>query len=147
MNVSLLRRATAFCVMLALIVTMSACYHPPTAVITDPQSTPTTQSTGPTATPTLPPKDGQLTLSLLIGVMSSNMKWSQLSSYTHTDVDDTHATFTVADNYGKECTLNVTYDAQSDAISEATLVYGSVSVDVLSDNTLVIRDIMLAMNE
>ena len=79
--------------------------------------------------------------------MSSHMKWSELSIYTFSAVDDTHASFAVADNYGKECTLNVTYDANADTVSEATLSYGDASVNVLSDNTLVIRTIMLAMNE
>ncbi len=144
MNVSLLRRAAAVFAVLTFAVTMCACYQPPTVTVTDPENTPTTEMT---AKPTLPAKDGQLTLSLLLGVMKSDMKWSDISAYTHTATDDTHATFTVADNYGKECTLAVTFDAAADTISEATLSYGEESVSVLTDNTLVIRTIMIAMNK
>ena len=144
MDLSVLRRTAAILTVLAVALTMSACYQPPGGVIDDPNATATTKDE---PTPTLPAKDGQLTLSLLLGVMKADMKWSQLSPYTHTDVDDTHATFAVADNYGKECTLSVTYDAAADTVSEATLSYKDTSVSVLTDNTLVIRTIMLAMNQ
>lgn len=139
-----IHRLTALCLVLALAVTMCACYQTPGATITDASSTTTTESK---TVPTFPAAEGQLTLALLMGIMRSDMKWSQIGSYTHTDVDDSHATFAVADNYGKECLLSVTYDAATDVISEATLSYEDVSVDVLSDNTLVIRTIMVAMNE
>ncbi len=145
MKTSLLRRATAMLAVPAIVFTMSACYQPPGAVITD--QNPSSQTTKETSKPTFPAKDGQLTLSLLLGFMKADMKWSRISPYTHTLVDDTHATFAVADNYGKECTLAVTFDADADKITEATLSYKETSVDVLTDNTLVIRSIMVAMNE
>ncbi len=143
MNLSVLRRVAAILAVVAVVFTMSACYQPPGGVIDNPATTPTENE----PTPTIPAKEGQLTLSLLLGLMKPDMKWSQLSPYTHSNVDDTHATFAVADNYGKECTLAVTYDAAADVISEANLSYGDASVSVLTDNTLVIRTIMLAMNE
>ena len=145
MDLSVLRRIAAILTVLAVALTMSACYQPPGGVIDDPDTTATTAKDEPT--PTLPAKDGQLTLSLLLGIIKSDIKWSQLSPYTHTDTDDAHATFAVADNYGKECTLSVTYDAATDAVSEAVLSYKDTSVSVLTDNTLVIRTIMLAMNQ
>ena len=142
MKLSVLRRVAALVAVLALAFTLSACYQQPGGVL--PNNTPTTEHD---PIPTLPAKEGQMTLSLLLGVMKADMKWSQISSYNHTDVDDTHATFDVADNYGKECTLSVTYDPATDAISEAVLSYKDTSVNVLSDNTLVIRTIMIAMGE
>lgn len=145
MKTSLLRRAAAMLTVLAIAFVMTACYQPPGAVITDPNSP--SQNTTEAPTPTFPAKDGQLTLSLLLGIMKSDMQWSRISPYTHTLNDDTHATFAVADNYGKECTLSVTFDAAADKVTEATLSYKDVSVDVLTDNTLVIRTIMVAMNE
>ena len=149
MNLSVWRRTAAILTVTAIVFTMSACYQPPGGVIVNPDDTPSgeTQPTKEEPIPTLPAEEGQLTLSLLLGIMKAKMTWSQLASYNHSKVDDTHATFIVADNYGKECTLNVTYDTATDAISEAVLSYKDVSVDVLTDNTLVIRSIMLAMNE
>jgi len=145
MNLSVLRRAAALLALTTVMLTMAACYQPPGAVITPGDDTTATTKDAPI--PTLPAKDGQLTLSLLLGVMKADMKWSQISAFDHTDVDASHATFAVADNYGKECTLDVTYDSATDVISQATLSYKEQSVDVLTDNTLVIRTIMLAMNE
>lgn len=152
MTVSILRRVVAVCLTLALVLSLTACFETPDVIISDATNAPTTDATDTTNTTaqtkvTFPAKEGQLTLSLLMSVMSSNMKWSELSSYTFSAVDDTHASFAVADNYGKECTLDVVYDAEDDTVSEATLSYGDASVNVLSDNTLVIRTIMLAMNE
>ena len=143
MNLSVLRRVAAILTVTAVALAMSACYQPPGGVIDNTDSTTTRHE----ATPTVPAKDGQLTLSLLLGLMKPEMTWSQLSPYTHSNVDDTHATFAVADNYGKECTLTVTYDAAADTVSQADLSYGDASVSVLTDNTLVIRTIMLAMNK
>jgi len=117
MKLSVLRRVAALVAVSALAFTLSACYQQPGGVL--PNNTPTTEHD---PIPTLPAKEGQMTLSLLLGVMKADMKWSQISSYNHTDVDDTHATFDVADNYGKECTLSVTYDpatAQAFEIGEA----------------------------
>ncbi len=142
MNLSVLRRAAAILTVAAVTLTMSACYQPPGGVIDNTDST-TAQNE---PTPTVPAKEGQLTLSLLLGLMRPEMKWSQLSPYLHSNTDDTHATFAVADNYGKECTLTVTYDEAADTISQADLSYGDKTVSVLTDNTLVIRTIMLAMN-
>ncbi len=151
MTVSVLRRIAAVCITIALILSLSACFETPDVIISEEpnasDSTDATVTTTPQTKVTFPAKEGQLTLSLLMSVMSSNMKWSELSPFTFSAVDDTHASFTVADNYGKECTLDVVYDAASDTVSEATLSYGDASVNVLTDNTLVIRTIMLAMNE
>lgn len=149
MTVSLVRRLTAVCLTLALMFSLCACFETPDVIISE---QPDSSDNGETVTThqtktTFPAKEGQLTLSLLMSIMSSNMKWSDVSSFVHTDVDDTHASFAVADNYGKECTLDVVYDAQADTVSDAVLSYGDASVSVLSDNTLVIRTIMLAMNE
>ena len=143
MKLSVLRRVAAILVVAAVAFTMSACYHPPGGVVDNTDTTTTEQE----SKPTIPAKEGQLTLSLLLGLMKPEMKWSVLSPYTHSNTDDTHATFAVADNYGKECTLTVTYDEAADTISQADLSYGDASVSVLTDNTLVIRTIMLAMNK
>ena len=143
MKLSVLRRTAAILVVAAVALSMSACYQPPGGVIDNTDTTTTTHE----PKPTVPAKEGQLTLSLLLGLMKPDMKWSQLKPFTHSNTDDTHATFTVADNYGKECTLTVTYDEAADTISQADLSYDDASVSVLTDNTLVIRTIMLAMNK
>ncbi len=143
MKLSVLRRTAAILVVAAVALSMSACYQPPGGVIDNTDTTTTTHE----PKPTIPAKEGQLTLSLLLGLMKPDMKWSQLKPFTHSNTDDTHATFTVADNYGKECTLTVTYDESADTVSQADLSYGDASVSVLTDNTLVIRTIMLAMNK
>ena len=143
MKLSVLRRTAAILVVAAVALSMSACYQPPGGVIDNTDTTTTTHE----PKPTVPAKEGQLTLSLLLGLMKPDMKWSQLKPFTHSNTDDTHATFTVADNYGKECTLTVTYDEAADTVSQADLSYGDASVSVLTDNTLVIRTIMLAMNK
>ena len=96
-------------------------------------------------TPTVAVPKGQLSLSLLMGVMSSSMEWSNLSAYDHTLIDDTNALFEVADGFGKTCDLFVTFNADIDTVFEATLSYGGTSVDVLTDDTLVIRDVMTVM--
>lgn len=150
MNMTILRRFAALCAVLVLAVIMTACFEAPTVIITDQQGENNTTS-APTSTastkPTVAVEQGTLTLSTLMGMMRETMKWSDFSNYTHTDVDDSHARFIVADSYGKECILSVTYDAEANTVSTADLSYGDTTVSVLSNNTLVIRTIMLAMNK
>ena len=143
MNMSILRRVAALIAVLALTLTLSACFSTPDVVIEQGDSTETEE----TSAPTFPAKEGQMTLSILMSVMGETMKWSKISTYTHDVADDGKAVFAVADNYGKECTLTVAYDESADNVTEAVLSYGDQSVSVLSDNTLVIRTIMIAMNE
>ena len=153
MKHSFWRIAALLCATAAACMMLTACFTTPDIKLPNPDepSSPETVTTAPSetvpTTPTVPVPKGQLSLSLLMGVMAEDMAWSEISVYDHTDVDDTHAAFAVADGYGKECTLNVTYDAAADTVSEATLSYNDTSVNVLSDDTLVIRTIMIAMNE
>lgn len=118
---------------------LTACGEPTVTLGGDTPSEPTT--------PTVAVPAGQMTVSALMGRMGTTMTWSSIASYTHTEVDATHATFRVADTYGKECTLTVTYDEATDTVTEATLSYGETTVNVMTDDTLVMRTIMLAMNE
>ena len=155
MTMSVLKRLAALLAVLAVLFTMTACYQaPPTVEYSDPSADPGVTDPADEEDepmPTFPAKEGQLTLSLLLGIISENMKWSEVSAYTHelTENEDgtQHAHFAVANNYGKECDMNVTFNPDTDEITEATLSYGDVSVDILTDNTLVIRTIMVAMKD
>ncbi len=148
---SFLRLAAAVCLVALLTVSLTSCFNEaPTAIITDEQNqpqTPDTPATSATTRPTVAVPEEQLTLNDLMGVMSESMKWSDISGFEHTLTDDTHATFVVADGYGKTCTLNAVFDAASDTLSQAELIHGDTVVNVLTNNTLSIRHIMVALDE
>ena len=148
MKPTFLRLTAVLCVLTALCLCMTACFTAPDLVINEPDTPATSAPTEPIVTKaTVPVPEGQLSLSLIMGIMASDMKWSELSGYAHTTTDDTHAVFTVADGYGKACELAVTFDAAADTVSAADLSYGNTSVNILCDDTIVIRDIMIAMNK
>ncbi len=147
---SFLRRAAILLTLCALALSMTACFTAPDVVEPTDDTTASTdapvEDTPEETTPTVAVPKGQLSLSLLMGVMSKDMTWSELSVFDHTVTDDTHAVFEVADGFGKTCQLTATFDAAADTVSEATLSYNGTSVNVLTDDTLVIRTIMIAMN-
>ncbi len=130
----------ALCALCAL--TMTACFKPSKPTV----ETGVTEPTETRVTVAVP--KGQLSIELLMTVVDSNTAWSELAPYTHTQTDDSHATFTVMNSSGKECTLTVAFDAAADKVTEAVLAYGDTSADVLSDdNTVALRSVMIAMNK
>ena len=145
----LFRFFAVLCVTAIGCLSMTACFTAPNVVVPDtPATEATTETTEPIVTKaTVPVPEGQLSLSLIMGIMSADMKWSELSGFEHTATDGTHATFTVADGYGKSCELAVTFDEATDTVSAAKLSYGNTAVNILCDDTIVIRDIMIAMNK
>ncbi|MBQ3068528.1 MAG: hypothetical protein IJD01_01095 [Clostridia bacterium] len=127
----------------ACVLTLTACFKPSATVETGTSTTTPTETRVTVAVP----KD-QLSLELLMTVVDADTAWSELQPYVHTVTDDTHATFTVMNSSGQECTLTVAFDAAADKVTEAVLSYGATSADVLSDdNTVALRSVMIAMNE
>ncbi|MBR5134137.1 MAG: hypothetical protein IKV35_00905 [Clostridia bacterium] len=90
---------------------------------------------------------GVMTFAKLMN-LSAKM-WTAIDGFEHTDVDATHATFPVSlfEN-GGDCALNITYDAASDTILEATLVYKDTVVDAFAnDPSFAVRPILQAMKK
>lgn len=127
-------------------VLLTACGEKPDVTIINVEDgEPTTTAT--TTATTDPNHRGQLTISALMVRTDADMKWSWIKPYDHTITEEGHAFFKVSNEYGKECDLNVTFDETTDIISEAVLSYGDTAVSVLTDDTFVIRTVLLAMNE
>ncbi len=125
---------------------LTACGEEPNVTIINVEDDePTT--TAPSTATTDPEHRGQLTISALMVRTDADMKWSWIKPYDHTVTEEGHALFKVSNEYGKECDLNVTFDEATDVISEAVLSYGDTSVSVLTEDTFVIRTVLLAMNE
>lgn len=136
-----MKRMLCIAALAVLCLCAAACRETPTVTVDSGDATQTDQTL-----PTVAVPDGQMTISALMGRMGPDMTWSSIAAYTHTDEDASHAVFQVADTYGKECTLRVTYDAQTDTVSEATLSYKNTTVSVMTNDTMVMRTIMVAMN-
>lgn len=127
------------------LVTLCACSPQMPTISTDPLSdTPTTEAV---YTPTLPAPGTRLTLSALLSEMGATMHWSAVKNYEHTRQDAVSATFPVSDADGNECTLVVTFDEAADLLTKAELSYENTTVDILTDDAMVIRKILLAMDE
>lgn len=136
---------TATLCVLAML-TMTACFKPSNVTVQTGEEATQTQPTETRVTVAVP--KGQLTVELLMAVVDADTAWTELNSYTHTLTDESHATFTVMSSDGKECTLVAAFDAATDKVTEATLSYGDVTADILSDdNTVALRTVMIAMNE
>lgn len=138
-----IRVIAAVCALCASAALLAACGEDPDVVINDAQGNAVTEAT----TATTQKVYTQMTLSDLLGYMDTQMKWSTIEPHPHTDVDASHATFAVLNDNGKEAILSVTYDAATDVVSEAVLSYGDVTVNMLSDNTIEMRKILLAMKD
>lgn len=137
-----MKKLSWLCVLLGTLCLLTACRSTPTVTIdggTTTQAVPTE--------PTVPVPDGNMSIEALMARMGTTMTWSSLAEYTHTDVDAANAVFPVYDARGNSCTLSVTYDAASDTVQEATLTYADTTVSVMTDDTMALRTIMLAMNE
>lgn len=126
------------CALIAGVCLLTACAEAPTVTIEDAVTV--------TTVPTVAVPEGQLTITKLLSLTGRRLTWSGIAAYNHTATDDTHAVFTVADTYGRDCTLTVTYDAATDAVSEATLSYGDTAVDITEGRTEDIRTVIMAMN-
>lgn len=136
--------AALLCLM-AMLLTACGEEKPDVTIINVEDGEPTT--TAPSTATTDPDHRGQLTVSSLMVRTDENMQWSWIKPYDHTITEEGHALFKVSNEYGKECDLNVTFDEATDVISEAVLSYGDTSVSVLTEDTFVIRTVLLAMNE
>lgn len=129
----------------ALLLTMTACFKPSQTKVETGDSASTTQPTETRVT--VPVPEGLLSFETLMTTVDSDTQWSELVVYEHTAIDDTHASFTVQNSSGKQCTLTVTFDAAADKVTEAVLSHGNQAVDILTDdNTVALRSIMVAMN-
>lgn len=139
-----MKRVVALCLTALMLVTLCACGPQMPSISTDPVSGNPTISVG---KPTPPAPGTRLTLADLMGEMGATMHWSAMKNYEHTQQDAVSAIFPVSDSQGNECTLVVTFDEAADKLVTAQLSYGDVSIDILTDDTMVIRKIMLAMDE
>lgn len=130
---------------------LTSCYQTPPTII-DPVDDPADSNTDGEAEtlvtrPTIAVPDTQLTLADLIRLHDVEMPWSTLEPYAHDMTGDNAAHFAVADGYGAECSLDVTFDADSGLLTAATLTYGEVSESILTHSVQGISRIMLLMSE
>lgn len=137
-----IRLAAVMLAVAALMALLTACGDGEEVVISN-----TGGSTAATTAPTAPTQPQQATLTNLILVMGSDMKWSDLAGFIHTNTDDSHAEIRVDNGKGVFCTLFVTYNASTDEVQEATICYGDVSYSLLTDDVTVLRKMMLATLE
>ena len=134
-------------------VCLSAC-KPNTPPVVDPfddSTTATTASGYPTyptypTYATLPAKENQLTLMVLLDLHGPTIAWSSLESYTHTKTGDNTAAFVVADNFGHECDFRVTIDPATGNLTEAILSYKDITANVLDESSLGLLNILTALN-
>lgn len=140
-----MKRIFWLCAAVCLLLTLCACGPQMPHISTDPVSA----DTPPTSVgkPSAPAPGTRLTLSDVMGEMGATMRWSAMSNYEHTRLDAVSAVFPVSDAEGNECTLTVTLDEAADTLTSAQLSYGDVSINILTDDTMVIREIMKAMDE
>lgn len=138
-------RVVSLLVAACLLALLCACSPPMPTISTEPLSS----GDGDAAvyTPTLPAPGTPMQLSDLVGEMGAVMHWSAMKNYEHTRQDVLTALFPVSDGEGHECTLTVTFDEAADVLTQATLSYADVSINILTDDTMVIRQIMVAMDE
>ena len=133
--------------LLVMTISFTACYQQaPTfiAPVDEVEQTTTTEETFVTR-PTVALPEARLTLDELIRIHNDEMPWSSLEGFEHEMIDDETAHFVVSDNYGVECSLDVTIDWDSEYLTEATLSYGDVSEDILTMSVQGITRISLLM--
>lgn len=118
----------------------AGCSNSPSAVVTPVDENTTTRST--IAIP-----KGQMSIHdvLIKSGSGLNLKWSDVSPYTHTDIDDANAVFDVTDEYGMTYTLTVKRNGET--LESAVLSRGEFSVDIRTGSvTEFWRKVMLAEN-
>lgn len=130
----------------AMILCMTACFEPPTAIIDPVDDTPATPTTTRTTRPTVAVPEGQLTITDLMRIHAVEIPWSDLEGFTHDMTGDNTARFTVADGYGQECALDVTIDYDSGYLTQADLSYDGTSESILDESMMPLMTILYAMN-
>jgi len=91
---------------------------------------------------TNPATDDIMTFPLIIALNSAEIPWSKIEGYRHTKDSDTTATFEVICTDDKSAELKVEFDAEANVVKKADLVYGSKSVSILTDDDMVLMEIL-----
>lgn len=83
--------------------------------------------------PTVYVPENQLTMMTVMMLVRPNMKWSAVSGYEHTVIEENKAEFCVADGTGFEATMTVDYDPQNDRVEKVILTFRDVSADITNN--------------
>ncbi len=130
------------CLLGVMLVALSACTgsRPSATVTVNP-----IDDGGLAGRPTVAVPYGQMTFSDLMALNGSSISWARLSKYTHSMQSGTSAVFYVADTYGEQMELQVTFDADADAVTRADLLYGELTVSLLTDDDSVLIPVLEAL--
>ncbi len=86
--------------------------------------------------PTVPMPEGTMSIHdvLVLSDLGTDLKWSNIEAYVHTDSDGNTAVFDVRDEYGRQCTLTVVHDG--DTIQSAVLSKDDISIDIRTESVM-----------
>ncbi len=133
-------RLTAVCILLILMMSMTACGGRESTVKVE------SFATEPITVTTAYSEPVTLELNTLYAIMAPTMHWSDLAAFIHTDTADGKAEFVVKHNE-QTLLLQVEYNKESNSVSVAELSYGDTAVSVLTDDRMVMRTILEALSE
>ena len=133
------KRLLSLALLAVMLLTLTACGEAPKASVKV-ESYATEPITDTAANPL------EATLDSLFSIMSSDMKWSYLSDYIHTNSVPGNADFVVKHG-DKTLSLHVLFDEVNDVVSVADLTFGTTTVSLLSDNRNDMRPLLEAINE
>jgi len=131
-------RMTAVCLLLVLMMSLTACGEKESTVKVE------SFSTEPITVTTAPAEPTTLSLNTLYSIMSPTMRWSYLTGFIFTETGDGKADF-VVEHENQTLLLQVEYDKDADSITAAELSYGDTAINVLTDDRTAMRTILLAL--
>ncbi len=102
---------------------------------------------GLTGRPTVAVPEKQMVFTTLMEMNGVNISWKRLECYDHAVIDEDSAVFAVADTYGEECSLYVDFNAETDAVTRADVVYGDVTLSILTDDDIVLLQLLRAFEQ
>lgn len=121
---------------------LTACREPSPVVIQ-----PVDEEDAYTAPPMQTIPEGKMGFMDLMDLNGGGVAWSRFAMYEHTLIDETTAEFEVLLNIDLSviATLCVTFDAATDTVSQASVSYKDVTVDLMIDNDGELIPLLAAM--
>lgn len=133
--------------LLMLTVGMTACGDDGNdVVVVEPAAS---ESTAPKSVIVTALKDGEkyetMNSSYLLAVCGTDTYWAELAMYEYTLNDDGAAVFIVDFGDGKQGTLTVTYDEETQILTTADVVYGDVTANLISEDWSALKPVLDAL--
>lgn len=134
--------AAAVAVLTLVLTLLTACSGKPSATVNiEPVKN------GLTGRPTVAVPEKQMVFTTLMEMNGLNISWEKLSRYDHAVIDEDSVVFAVADTYGEECSLYVDYNPETDAVTRADVVYGDMTLSILTDDDIVLMQLLRAFEQ